>query len=246
LVAVAFFWTAAALLLLQAPEARSARSESGGRAAALQPFVIDATGRHAAYARSHGARVQIDDHLTGLVAIFEGSTDSQTSTLVEAVEDGWWYSAHLPANRTVVAFMTDADIVRDGQLHEKETWLLRLGETGPAKQRIADANLVHGPVAAPAHSQILDPITGEGWVAAGEAAVGFDPLSSMGIGYAIATGIQAARVAASALGGNTDHAKLYAADIAEHYRAYLSRRQAYYSLERRWPQSPFWLRRTPM
>lgn len=206
-------------------------------------FVIDATGRHAAFARTQGAHATSDDHLTGLVALFEGGQDAQTATLVEAVEDGWWYSARLPEHRTVVAFMTDADVVRAGHLHEQEAWLERLGDTRPTRLRIVNAKLIHGPVACPAHSQILDPVAGDGWLAAGEAAVGFDPLSSMGIGYAITSGIQAARVAASTLAGNAEHARLYASDVAKHYRAYLARRQAYYQIEKRWPESPFWARR---
>ncbi|HUP61865.1 MAG TPA: hypothetical protein VNA69_15770 [Thermoanaerobaculia bacterium] len=206
-------------------------------------FVIDASGRHAAYARTRGARASIDDHLTGLVALFEGGEDSGTATLVEAVEDGWWYSARLPANRTVVAFMTDADVVRAAHLHDPAAWLERLDEAPRTRSRIAQATLTHGPVVCPAHSQILDPVIGDDWIAAGEAAAAFDPLSSMGIGYAIASGIQAARIAAAALAGNTEHARLYAADVRRHYDAYLSRREAYYTIEQRWPGSPFWARR---
>lgn len=207
-------------------------------------FVIDATGRHAAFARMQGAHVQADDHLMGLVSVFESRAhDALTSTLVEAVEDGWWYSARLPEHRTVVAFMTDADIVRTQHLHEQKCWLARLADTGPTYQRVARSRLVHGPITCPAHSQILDPIAGEGWVAAGEAAAGFDPLSSMGIGYAIASGIQAARVAASTIRGDREHAALFASDVRRHYDAYLARRQAYYAMEQRWPESEFWQRR---
>jgi flavin-dependent dehydrogenase len=206
-------------------------------------YVIDATGRHAAFARTQGAHATMDDHLTGLVGIFEGGKDAQTATMVEAVEDGWWYSARLPENRIVVAFMTDADIVRAGHLHERETWLARLDATRRTRPRVSDAQLVHGPIVCPAHSQILDPVFGEGWIAAGEAAVGFDPLSSMGIGYAITSGIQAARIAANTLGGNTEHARLYASDVRKHYDAYLARRRAYYAIEKRWPESAFWERR---
>jgi flavin-dependent dehydrogenase len=206
-------------------------------------FVIDATGRHAAFARTQGAHATMDDHLTGLVAIFEGGADDRSATLVEAVEDGWWYSARLPLNQMVVAFMTDADIVRAGHLHERDAWLARLDATRATRPRVGDARLERGPIACPAHSQILDPIAGDGWIAAGEAAVGFDPLSSMGIGYAIASGIQAARIAASAIGGNTEHAQLFASDVRKHYDGYLERRRAYYALETRWPESPFWKRR---
>jgi len=202
-------------------------------------FVIDASGRHAAYARTHGARAAIDDHLTGLVAIFEGGEESGTATLVEAVEDGWWYSARLPGNRTVVAFMTDADVVRTA----RHGWEERLPHH--TRHRVASASLDHGPVVCPAHSQILEPVIGDGWIAAGEAAAAFDPLSSMGIGYAIASGIQAARIAAATLAGNSEHARLYAADVRRHYDAYLARRQAYYAIEQRWPDSPFWARRQP-
>lgn len=208
-------------------------------------YVIDATGRHAAFARTQGAHATMDDHLTGLVAIFEGGADAQTATMVEAVEDGWWYSARLPEHRMVVAFMTDADTIRASHLHERETWQARLDATLRTRTRIGDARLAHGPIACPAHSQILDPVFGEGWIAAGEAAVGFDPLSSMGIGYAITSGIQAARIAASSLGGNTEHARLYAADVRKHYDAYLARRRAYYAIETRWPDAPFWERRRP-
>ncbi|MDP9194735.1 MAG: hypothetical protein M3P06_23815 [Acidobacteriota bacterium] len=210
-------------------------------------YVIDATGRHAAFARTRGAHAIADDTLTGLVALFEGGPENQTATLVEAIEDGWWYSARLPENRIVVALMTDADFVRAGHLHERESWLARLAETRPTRLRVADAQLIHGPVACPAHSQILDPVAGDAWIAAGEAAVGFDPLSSMGIGYAITSGIQAARVAANTLGGDADrgrdHAKLFASDVRKHYDAYLARRHAYYAIEKRWPESEFWMRR---
>lgn len=206
-------------------------------------FVIDATGRHAAVARRKGARPRQDDHLTGLVAIFEGGDDSQTATLVEAVEDGWWYSARLPEQRSVAAFMSDADLVRARHLHDRDAWLEHLGDAHRTRARIVDAQLVQGPVAAPAHSHILDRLTGDGWLAAGEAAAGFDPLSSMGIGYAIASGIQAARVAASTLAGNAEHARLYANDVRRHYDAYLAKRRAYYLIEKRWPDAPFWARR---
>ena len=218
------------------PEARTTPEQLGAR------FVIDASGRTAAFARSHGAHSRVDDHLTGLVAVFEGGAD-ETSTLVEAVENGWWYSARLPDDRTVVAFMTDADVVRSERLHEEDAWLEQLGATRSTRLRIVGAKLVHGPAVCPAHSHLLDPVAGDGWVAAGEAAAGFDPLSSMGIGYALATGIQAARVASSTLGGDAGHARLFAADIARHYQAYLERRRAYYLVEKRWQDSPFWARR---
>ncbi|HET7437271.1 MAG TPA: tryptophan 7-halogenase [Thermoanaerobaculia bacterium] len=203
-------------------------------------FVIDASGRHSAFARRQGARVDATDTLTGIVGIFDAAGEGDSSTLVEAAPHGWWYSARLPEGKLVVAFMSDVDIVRAHQLHDRDKWTLLLAQTAATRARIASASLTRDPVTCPAHSQIVAPVAGEGWLAAGDAALGFDPLSSMGIGYALASGIQAARVAA-----NPTPVKLeaYAADVQRHYDSYLSRKRAYYALEQRWPDSVFWARR---
>jgi len=204
------------------------------------PFVIDASGRHAAFARRQGAHAEIVDHLTGLAGIFDGAEDGDSSTLVESFEDGWWYSARLPDGKLVAALMTDADVVRAGRLHEREAWHELLSRTRATRARVAPRRLTHDPVVCPAHSQIATPVAGAGWAAAGDAAVAFDPLSSMGIGYALASGIQAARVAATP---SAEMLESYAKDVRRHFDAYLARRAAYYAIEQRWPESPFWQRR---
>jgi flavin-dependent dehydrogenase len=205
-------------------------------------FVIDASGRHASVARTYGATVRQHDNLTGLVALFEGNTASN-GTLVESAPDGWWYSVQVPGERMVVAFMTDADIIRDRRLHDPEAWSQALEETNATRRRVASASLIRPPAPFPAQSQILQPLHGDRWIAAGDAAAAFDPLSSMGIGYAIASGIQAARFAASAVAGGDAAMHLYDEDVATHFNAYLARRREYYSIERRWSDRPFWKRR---
>jgi flavin-dependent dehydrogenase len=206
-------------------------------------FVIDASGRHASFARAHGARVIANDNLTGIVAIVASEDGYDGGTLVEAAPDGWWYSARLPDDRAVVAFMSDADIIRDQRLHETSAFLRLLEASHATRARIGVASAgLSAPHVCPAQSQILDKPYGEGWIAAGEAAIAFDPLSSMGIGYAITSGIEAARVAASSLRGG-DGAPAYAADVAAHFQSYLARKREYYSIEQRWSERPFWARR---
>ena len=200
-------------------------------------FVIDASGRHASYARLMGAKPQLHDQLTGVISVYQTRGELESSTLVEAVPYGWWYSAPIPGERLVVALMTDADIVRERRAG--------LDDAPATRARIADAHLVREPVILPAHSARLDRIAGDGWAAAGEAAASFDPLSSMGIGYALTSGINAARAADSWLRGNRDHLASYAEDVARHFDAYLDRRGAYYAMEQRWPDEAFWRRRAP-
>jgi flavin-dependent dehydrogenase len=198
-------------------------------------FVIDASGRSASFARRVGAKPQLHDQLTGVISVYATRGEIEPSTLVEAVPYGWWYSAPIPGEQLVVALMTDADIVRERRQ--------ALPDAPATKARVADARLVRQPVILPAHSARLDRIAGDGWAAAGEAAASFDPLSSMGIGYALTSGINAARAADSWLRGNRDHLETYAADVARHFDAYLDRRGAYYAMEQRWPDEPFWARR---
>jgi flavin-dependent dehydrogenase len=208
-------------------------------------FVIDASGRAAAIARRCGARRQRDDRLVGVLGIVGPDRDAArvAGTLVETDRDGWWYAAPLGGDRVVVARMTDADLAQAGGLLDPSVWLARMRRTHHIAARVGSARLA-GPLAVrPSFSQSTRPLAGPGWLAAGEAAVAFDPLSGMGIGYALASGIEAARAAAACTAGRNEARAAFARAVGDHYRRYLRRRSATYAIERRWSQSPFWARR---
>jgi flavin-dependent dehydrogenase len=84
----------------------------------------------------------------------------------------------------------------------------------------------------------LDRVCGPGWAATGDAAVAFDPLSSQGIATALVQGREAGRLAAGMVTPEG-----YAAEYRSVLEEHLALRQAYYGLERRWPDSDFWSRR---
>jgi flavin-dependent dehydrogenase len=208
-------------------------------------FVIDATGRSAAFAVQQGARRIVDDRLTGVFVRFrfrDRSTPDDTYTFVEAQPDGWWYSSYLPGGDVVVAWMSDADIVRSHGLHESEAWMEHLTRSRLTSLRIENADRQTTPDVWAAQSQRLTPVHGDGWVAAGDAAATFDPLSSAGILKALRSGKIASFVALDSLEGRGS-AQRYQ-DLADReYCQYLETRTAFYRMERRWPQSPFWQRR---
>ncbi len=95
----------------------------------------------------------------------------------------------------------------------------------------------------PAHSSELSPVAGNGWLAAGDAALGFDPLSSQGLFNALYTGIAAAEAGYRHVHGDGDAISGYAADLSRIHAAYLNHLRAWYGQERRWPNVPFWQRR---
>lgn len=208
-------------------------------------FVIDASGRGATFARRRGARRNVHDRLTGLVGIygFKEGSPRDTFTLVESCPLGWWYSALLPDARMVIAFMSDTDIIRRYQISQLLRWQELINSSRHIKQKLQGGALESPPVLRPAFSHILDPVAGVGWVAAGEAAIGFDPLSSMGIGYALTSGIHAARAVHRGLIAGAEQMSHYTTSVKQHLANHLGRKWQYYLIERRWPDWAFWSRR---
>jgi flavin-dependent dehydrogenase len=198
-------------------------------------FVVDATGVSARVARLLGATRRMHDGLTYVAGFLEASAEISRLTLLEATEHGWWYAARLPERKVAVGFASDPEIVRDEALHERDAWLARLHATRHLSRELAGCALVSADlVVRTALSSLLEPACGDGWLAVGDAAASYDPISSQGIYKALADGLQAAE----AIVCGTP-----ASDHAARFDEYLAVRNYFYERERRWPSAPFWLRR---
>ena len=103
--------------------------------------------------------------------------------------------------------------------------------------------LADRPRGADAGSARLDRFAGDGWLAAGDAAVAFDPLSSQGILTALYTGMKAGQALAAHLTDDSSALDAYAARLEEIHAAYRRNYAHFYAYERRWADRPFWRRR---
>jgi flavin-dependent dehydrogenase len=196
--------------------------------------VIDASGRRAEHARRRGARRIAADRLIAVLATFApAQDDTDATTTVEAVETGWWYTCPIPRQRRVVAFLTDADLLAPDLRasagfddHARRTAHISrlLGRMSPSVPLVVAADTAH-----------LDPLCGDGWLAAGDAAASFDPLSSQGILTAVLMGAEAARC--------IDEPDAFAARYQTVIAGYEAEREAIYQRETRWRDAPFWARR---
>jgi flavin-dependent dehydrogenase len=212
-------------------------------------WVVDATGRSGAIARARGATRLTADRLLAFWARFGSpraeNDDEDTRTLVESCPEGWWYTALVPSRERVIAFLTDEDLADRGALLSPDGFSAQLSRTAHV-QAIVD---VHGyrilgrPRGADASSTRLDMFAGPGWVAAGDAALAFDPLSSQGILNALYSGMKAGEALDEALTGDADALDRYAAHLEEIAAAYAANWAAFYAHEDRWPDRPFWRRR---
>lgn len=204
-------------------------------------FLVDATGRRSMFARKKGALRISCDRLVGIVAFLRATVEDDY-TLVEAIEDGWWYSASLPGSRQVVAYMTDADLFLRSSDGAERFWR-KLQKTSHIQAFINPCAREFGPFIVAANSSRLNRFSDGNWLAVGDAAVAFDPLSSQGVYRALESGIRAAQAVRSYLGGDGTALRSYGSKLQATFDRYLLRRDKYYGLERRWPHSIFWRRR---
>ncbi|RKZ92113.1 MAG: NAD(P)/FAD-dependent oxidoreductase [Candidatus Parabeggiatoa sp. nov. 1] len=209
-------------------------------------FIIEATGRKAAVARALKQERIAYDKLVGIVGFLpplSSNTSVDDSILLEACEDGWWYSALLFDGQVVAAYMTDADLLSKSSDKPLDFWRKQVEPTTHIKARLEEFELATQVQVKPAQSQRLAKIVGEGWLAVGDAAISFDPLSSGGITKGLSGGLRAAEAIFSHFNGEADALSLYETEIKQAFEDYLSTRANYYRMEARWPASPFWQRR---
>lgn len=266
----------------EATDCWSLALDSGERVDAR--FLIDATGGAAHFARLRGASFVTADRLTAFARFFD-DPGGDPRTIVEAFEDGWWYTAALPDGRRIAACMTDVDVGRRLALADAEAWSAHLammphlgkllgedrphpglplplrraqgqrqadplpeGEGGRRAQRGGGVRVPLGEVIVrPAESRRLDPAAGDDWLAVGDAASRFDPLSSQGILKALRSGVFASYAVADRLLRNDDSGlHRYRAFIRGEFESYLEVRGKVYAEEGRWKGKEFWDRRRPV
>jgi flavin-dependent dehydrogenase len=219
----------------------------------LSPWLIDCTGRSYLVARSLGVKRISYDQLVGFVTLFRASQsleviDQDSLTAIEAAVHGWWYTALISSGQRIVVYFTDADIQTGKLARSADGFIKLLNQTEHIRRKITDSQyaLEEGPWATGANSARLERAAGNGWLAAGDSVVSFDPLSSQGICTALYTGIKAGNALDQYLSGRRDALTQFTCEINSIYEAYLRNRTTFYAYEQRWPSSKFWRRRKEM
>lgn len=225
--------------------------ESAGQRSEIHAaWLVDATGRAAHVAHRLGATTVQEDRQVAFSALFtpepEAATEDRDSlTLVESAPDGWWYTALLPGQRRVVAFLTDSDLPAARAAVHGAGFDDLLEQTRHVRARLTACGhrRITGPCGGPAAGSRLTPGHGDGWVAVGDAALAFDPLSSQGMLTALYGGLRTADAIAAELQGAHGSVAHFGKDFDDIQAAYRRHRRDFYAEERRWPEREFWRRR---
>jgi len=207
------------------------------------PKLVDATGRSAAIALRAGARRQGLSRLLACIAICPERGDCAQATTVESVSDGWWYSTPTPDGGRVLALVSDVDLVPRGTAR-RHWWLASLRATRYIRELVPEgwpgsSDLAQSMQVSQAGPGWLIEPRGPGWIAVGDAAVHFDPLSSQGLLTGILMGARAGQAMVD------DSLAEWEIDYRMLREEHMALASYYYGLVERWPQSPFWARRSP-
>lgn len=239
-------------------------------------YLIDSSGRWAIVAKALGVARQCHDQLFAYGQRFvTDEQDSDRFTHIEATQNGWWYSNRLPQSEAeqdrnsaeaeigqtrkthrVVVFHSDSDLACAKQSATSEGFEKLLSASLDIrallkKYAYRPAGKIRGASAA---SERLDVFSGDAWLAVGDAAQAYDPLSSQGITKALNSGSLAGQVIHYSLSHHAANSsdsesaeralfKRYSQDQEQSWETYLQQHHYYYRSQPRWSDQPFWSRR---
>ena len=223
-------------------------------------YLVDSSGRQAVVAKMLGIPILVnEDKLFAYAQWFSSDTeDGDCLSRIEAVPNGWWYTSRLPTcnnreNKRLVVFYSDRDLPDAKRAGHSEGFNGLLSESSQISPLLKALEYrASGQIrGAPANSQRLREFCGNAWMAVGDSAQAYDPLSSQGIEKALRTGSHAGHLvnyslsdeAVTSMGVGNRFVQQYSQIQEQLWDAYLSQRNYYYGIQTRWSDQAFWQRR---
>ncbi len=210
-------------------------------------FVVDAGGKSASFSRMQGSRIVAFESQLAVIRYYTACalppSTRENHVVIESCDIGWWYFAPLSGGDGVCMLVTDPDLI-DLRKHSIDlSWHSRLEKTRAIAQSLHPFTAASDISVCSARTQRLDRFHGENWLAIGDAAMAFDPLSSHGITKGLRHGWMAGKAVSHYIRGDNFAIHRFCQDLEHIFSEYLSTRAGYYATEQRWADSLFWRRR---
>jgi flavin-dependent dehydrogenase len=206
-------------------------------------FIVDATGRKATISQRLGAIKKELDTQFALTFTLDLSKPIERNIFIESVPNGWWYaSPNSNQTMTLMFFTLKKMIPKKGEINnylEKEMKSSKYISNflNASKLKETTVKII------PAGTSRLDQPYGTNWLAVGDAACAYDPISSYGITSALASGYYAGQAIASHLSGKIEAMISYRYIIENAFHAYCEKLINHYREENQWPESYYWKNR---
>jgi flavin-dependent dehydrogenase len=139
----------------------------------------------------------------------------------------------------VAGFHTDAR--KAARLRtEPGGWMQEFDRTRHVARLLSDARFEEPACALDARGGRLASLSGNGWIACGDAAMCFDPIWGQGIFSALHSGYASGLAVIGALNRGSEKLDEYSSRMNDVWNIYQRRLQTIYRTERRWPSADFW------
>jgi flavin-dependent dehydrogenase len=204
-------------------------------------FIVDATGRKASVCRHLGIQKENLDTQFAITFNVKLPTEIPHEISVEATKNGWWYVAPFAENEVTMMFFTLKELI-PAKEKVKEFLQDEFQNTIHLSKTIQNIKIERTKIM-PAGTSCLQIPFGKNWLAVGDAAYSFDPISSYGITSALASGFYGGHAVADFLHGKKEALDVYRYVVENAFQAYLHKLIAHYDLEKRWEQSSYWTNR---
>ena len=206
-------------------------------------FLIDASGRKAWATRRLAGKPRRTGQQFAAVAWVREQADSQDNTTrIKSTRDGWWYSARLPDRLRVVAFHGLSG--RIGHvIKAPDHFFKACNDSALLEHTLTRTDLIHGLQGCDAGAGCAEIAVGPRWLAVGDAALSFDPLSSQGLFFALYSGIRGGEAAMHCLQASHRQPTVllkYQRQIKQIFERNERTRRLFYSREPRYRNEDYW------
>jgi len=160
---------------------------------------------------------------------------------VESEPEGWWFSALTERGDLAIAWFTEASLLRpeDRSITGFERRLRAAPHTAARVEKVLPKTLQ----SAAARTDRLEVCAGDGWFAAGDAALACDPLGSQGVLRALESAEIISEMILTYPSNKIKYIHEYVDLQKQQLQRFLRDRQYFYDMEKRWPEAAFWRQR---
>lgn len=206
-------------------------------------WVIDATGKSNSVSKQFGVtRKYFEEQMAAICWLKPDESNLDETTKIKSVFNGWWYSSKLPDNSRVVVFH---GLTKDVSNYIKNIsqYLVDLNSINIIQKEVLKQDILFGLKTTDAGVSISEKFIGDNWIAIGNAALTFDPLSSQGVFFAIYSAIKAAEtIDLVEKGGDCERLREeYVSKVIAVHNKNQKSRKYFYTQELRYLHEEYWL-----
>ena len=212
------------------------RKLDGSRTAINAKLIVDSSGRNSKIINQLKIEKKSSAEQAAVYSWARVPNDEMQASRVKTVKNGWWYTSLLPGDLRVVSFH---GLLQDIRAYQRDPagFLAAFNEAKLLNQEILPDHLQSSIQACDASTSLSTQVFGKNWIAVGDAALSFDPISAQGIFFALYSAIRGAEALVS-----SDQTLLtnYRTQIEQIATTNNAMRMRYYTSELRYMNESYW------